>query len=61
MSSQTPVPWYSSISTRLLATVTLLIAAIVGAVLWQWATSAQKLIREEARQEGASVAQTLAL
>ncbi|MBX3227346.1 MAG: HAMP domain-containing protein [Labilithrix sp.] len=61
MNSRTTVPWYASIGTRLLATVTLLIAAVVGAVLWQWASSARKLIREEARQEGESVAQTLAL
>lgn len=61
MSSQTPVPWYSSITTRLLVSVLFLITAMVGAVLWQWYSSAQRLIREEAQQEGQSVAQTLAL
>lgn len=61
MSRQAPVPWHASISTRSLLGVVLLVSTIVGAVLWQWATSAQKLIREDARQEGQSVAQTLAL
>lgn len=61
MSTLKPVPWYSSITTRFLVSVLFLITAIVGAVLWQWATSAQKLIRDEAQQEGQSVAQTLAL
>lgn len=61
MSRHAPVPWHSSISTRLLGAVVLLIAITVGAVLWQWATSTQHLIREQARQEGQSVAQTLAL
>lgn len=59
--AQAAVPWYLSITTRLLAAMTLLIAVIVGAVLWQWATSAERLIREQAQQEGRAVAQALAL
>ncbi len=55
------VPWYLSISMRMLTAMALLVALIVGAVLWLWATSAEKLIRDQAREEGAAVTQTLAL
>lgn len=55
------VRWYDSIVTRLVVAVTAFVAIIVGAVLWQWGTSAEKLIREQAREEGHAVAQTLAL
>lgn len=55
------VRWYHSIITRLVVAVTAFVALIVGAVLWQWGTSAEKLIREQAREEGHAVAQTLAL
>jgi class 3 adenylate cyclase len=61
MTSPARVPWYLSIGTRLLATTALLIVVIVGAVLWQWAKSARELVRDQAKQEGQAVAQTLAL
>ena len=56
-----PVPWYLSINTRMLSSIAVLIALIVGSVLWQWATSAERLIRDHARDEGQAVAQSLAL
>lgn len=55
------VPWYLSISTRLLAGIGVLISLIVGAGLWQWTSSTQRLIRDQAREEGEAVAQALAL
>lgn len=61
MNEPSRVRWYQSISTRLLVVTALLIVSIVGAVLWQWATSAQRLVREQTRQEGGAVAQAMAL
>lgn len=55
------VPWYLSISTRLLSATALLIAVVVGAVLWQWKESAEDLIEQQAHDEGRAVAETLAL
>jgi len=55
------VPWYSSISTRLLAGTALLISLIVGAGLWQWSASSQRLIRDQAREQGQAIAQALSL
>lgn len=56
-----PVPWYLSINTRLLSAMTLLITLIVGGLVWQWADSSERLIRQESRDKGEAVAEALAL
>ncbi len=53
-------PRYRSIRTRLMAWTGLLVATVVGAVVWTWASSTRDLYLEETRRHARSLAPMLA-
>ncbi len=52
--------WFGSIATRLTAATALLIVALVGVIVWQWAATERELVRAQKQTEARSFAVAMA-
>ena len=60
MSPATRRGWFGSIATRLTAATAVLIIALVGVMVWQWAATARALVRAQKQAEARSFAVAMA-